>query len=179
MATRDEKIDEMLAKEEIRELGLRYCRAVDRGDMELLESVYHPDALDEHGFNTTNTAREFLDAVPAMRPTMKELQHNITNHRIVVDGDRAEGELYHLAWHRYDEADGEVLLVMGGRYLDKYDKRDGEWRIAHRVCVNDWGVKVPAPQQPDVDMLGEGLPHGSAGTADESYKFFSLLASQQ
>jgi len=173
---KEEMLDILWSKEQIRDLGLRYCRGADRGDIPLLESVYHQDALDEHGFNKTNTVREFLDAVPEMRAAMHELQHNITNHLIRVDGDKAEGELYVIAYHRYESAEGLAVLVTGGRYLDKYERRGGEWRIAHRVCVGDWAIKIPAPPRPDIDLVDNSLAQGCVGTGDPSYDFFRLIA---
>ena len=39
----------LLDKQEIHEVLMRYCRGIDRCDAELLHSVYHPDATDDHG----------------------------------------------------------------------------------------------------------------------------------
>lgn len=174
--SKDEMLDILWSKEELRALAFRYCRGADRGDMSLLEDVYHPDALDEHGYNKSKTVREFLDGVPEMRPMMEELQHNITNHLIEVNGDQAEGELYVIAYHRYDSAEGKVVFVTGGRYMDKYERRDGKWRILHRVCIDDWGIKMPAPEKVTMELLDGGLEKGKLGTGDPSYSFFRLLA---
>jgi len=177
--SKDDMLDVLWSKEEIRALAFRYCRGADRGDMALLEEIYHPGALDEHGFNKSNTARDFLDAVPAMRASMGEIQHNITNHLIEVDGDQGEGELYVIAYHRYQSSEGEVVFVTGGRFLDKYERRDGEWRILHRMCVDDWGIKMPAPEKATMELLDGGLTPGRLGTGDPSYHFFRLLAKTQ
>lgn len=175
MPNRDEMLDILWSKEQIRDLTLRYCRAVDRGDMELLESVYHPDAIDEHGFNKSRTAREFLDAVPTMRPQMIEIQHNVTNHLITVDGDAGEGEVYVLAYHRFSGENGPTLLLLGARFLDKYARRNGEWRIAERVCVDDWTIVTPATEPAENAFTG-ALARGCAGQEDVSYRFFERLA---
>lgn len=177
--SREEMLDQLWSKEQIRDLALRYCRACDRADMALLESIYHDDALDEHGFNKTGTAREFLDAVPGMRAQMQELQHNITNHLITLDGDMAEGEVYNLAYHRYTGPDGPTLLITGGRYLDRYERRNGEWRISHRRCVDDWSVNLAAPAHGANEFTADALPRGCAGTADPSYAFFRALGAAQ
>lgn len=174
--SREEILDVLWSKEQIRDLALRYCRGCDRGDMALLESVFHEDARDEHGFNKSGLAREFLDAVPTMRSHMEELQHNVTNHLITVDGDNAEGEVYLLAYHRYTGPDGPTLLLTGGRFLDLYERRNGEWRISHRRCLDDWSMNLPAPARPVNEFTGEGLPRGCAGTGDPSYSFFRSLA---
>ena len=175
VTTLEERIEILWAKDRIRELALRYCRACDRNDPDLLQSVYHPDAVDEHGFNTSKTAREFLDAMPAMRKRMNGLQHNVTNHLIHVDGDHAEGEVYVLAYHRYEGANGPELLVTGGRYLDRYERRAGDWKIAHRRCVDDWSVKLPAPPKASNDFTNEALAHGTGDRSDPSYAFFRQL----
>jgi hypothetical protein len=172
--SRDEMIDILWAEREIRQVVQNYCRGVDRCKINLLESVFHEDAIDEHGFNPTNTAREYLDAVPVRRPHIEEIQHHTTNHVIQIDGDRAEGEVYVIAYHRYQEEGAFIILAVGGRYLDKYECRDKVWRIAHRVCVEDWSIKMPAPQQRKDELTGT-LPHGGLGEADPSYRFFQSL----
>lgn len=55
MPSKEEMLDILWSKDQIRDLGLRYCRAVDRADWPKLEACYHPEALDEHGFNRTNS----------------------------------------------------------------------------------------------------------------------------
>ena len=42
-------VDDLLAKEEIREVILRYARGIDRMDFDLVSACYHPDAYDDHG----------------------------------------------------------------------------------------------------------------------------------
>jgi hypothetical protein len=39
----------LLDREAIREVMARYCRGIDRLDVELIKSAYHPDAFDDHG----------------------------------------------------------------------------------------------------------------------------------
>ncbi|MEY3566868.1 MAG: hypothetical protein RLZ19_882, partial [Actinomycetota bacterium] len=42
-------IDEVVAREHIRDVVYRYARGVDRRDFDLVRSCYHPDATDDHG----------------------------------------------------------------------------------------------------------------------------------
>lgn len=113
-----------------------------------------------------------------MRAGMEELQHNITNHLVTVDGDKGEGELYLIAYHRYVSNEGPAILATGGRYMDKYERRDGTWRILHRVCTNEWAIKVPAPPHPDIDLIENNIVRGEPGRGVPSYSFFEQIAAE-
>lgn len=166
---------EIVAKEAIRSLVGQYCRAVDRNDLDLLRALYWDDALDEHGYNKTLTAKEFIDRIPEFEG-VNVIQHNVTNHMIAVDGDEAEGECYVIAYHNYMTDNGPTVLVTGGRYLDRYARRNGEWRIAHRKCTTDWGHEfgVPSLNPPGTFTDGD-IPAGSKSGKDVSYDFFKLF----
>ncbi len=48
------------------------------------------------------------------------LQHNMTNHVVEIDGDRARACTYYVAYHSVvDGKGGETVLVMGGFYRDR------------------------------------------------------------
>jgi hypothetical protein len=171
----DEKaLDEMLAKEAIRSLTSQYCRAVDRNDLELLRTLYWDDALDEHGYNKSHTAKEFIDRIPEFEG-MLVIQHNITSQTISVNGDEAEGESYVLAYHNYVGAAGPTVLIMGGRYCDRYLRKNGEWRIAHRKCVSDWSHEFSVPNDDSPPLFDGDISTGKKSGDDVSYTFFKLL----
>jgi hypothetical protein len=65
-------------------------------------------------------------------------QHILGQSVIVLDGDSARVETQVIAYHRIDMGEGERDTCIGGRYLDRMAKRDGEWRIARRVMLYDW-----------------------------------------
>jgi len=72
-------IEEMMHKEAIREQIYTYCRAVDRGDKELMRGVYHPDATDNHGV-FEGLASDFVDLdVDKIMPGLLLTQHSISN----------------------------------------------------------------------------------------------------
>ena len=169
-----DQIDALIAKDAIRDLVLQYCRAVDRGDVALAETLYERDALDEHGFNSSNTAREFLDSIEAMSSGLTAIQHNITNHLIRITGpDTAEGEAYLVAYHRSENEDSAYLLLIGGRYLDRYSKREGQWKIAHRKCVAEWGHEAKVPAKLGDDSITGAIAAGQMDAEDPSYAFFA------
>ncbi len=128
---------QLLDKEEIREQIYRYCRAVDRGDRELMRQVYHPDATDQHGvFN--GPAAQFIDLkIEDVLPGLKLTMHLVGNILIELSGDTARVESYVAAFHRVGSPEGEHDLLVWGRYLDRFERRQGHWKIAHRQCVFD------------------------------------------
>ena len=112
----------------------RYTRGVDRHDRELMLSAYWPDAFDEHGV-AEGDAAAFVDwAIGWHGEYQTRHQHMITNHTLELDGDNAHGETYYIFWG--ENRVGPPTLAFG-RYIDRFEKRGGEWRIAHRVCVNE------------------------------------------
>lgn len=112
----------------------RYTRGVDRFDRELMLSAYWPDAIDEHGV-AEGIASDFVDwAIGWHGEFQTRHQHIVTNHTVEFAGATAHGETYFLFWG--ENRDGPPTLAFG-RYIDRYEKRGGEWRIAHRVCINE------------------------------------------
>ena len=45
--SRDKALESLIAKDEIRDLVMAYCRAIDRKDFDMLETLYHPGAGDD------------------------------------------------------------------------------------------------------------------------------------
>lgn len=59
-------------------------------------------------------------------------------HASEIDGDKANAETYIQAIMRF-KREGKLYDLVGcGRYLDKLERRQGEWRIAARVVLGDW-----------------------------------------
>lgn len=130
-------LEEMAAHLEIQQVLYRYCRGVDRGDPELIASVYHADAIDNHGA-WKGKGRDFgAYLVPAMDAVPLVGQHHITNALINVKGETADVESYFVAFHPENTADAPRLVLVGGRYIDRFERRDGKWLIADRVVVLD------------------------------------------
>lgn len=142
-----ETVDSLLAKEAIRAAALRGCQGIDRCDGELTKTAYHPDATCDYG-QFKGIAWEFCDMAAKSLRRYKATKHIVTNHSIDLgdDGVSATGEIYVLASHlRADEAagTGETIDVWWGRYVDRYESRDGDWRIVHRIVVHEWTMQMP------------------------------------
>ena len=138
---------ELLDKEQIREVLYKYCRAVDRCDLELLKSVYHPDGFDAHGSKFAGNAHDFCDwVIPRLR--VRQLnRHTIGNVLIDLRGDEAFCESQYHVSTRTTSTDGRVVDIGSeGRYLDVLLRcEDSGWRIFHRLVINDkrWANLVP------------------------------------
>ena len=121
----NKEIRALIDKEAIRELVNLYCQAADRHDHELMRSLYHEDAEDDHGSFFRGKAMEFIDMLPEIQSNMAILHHNVTTHNIKLNGNKAEGETYIIAFHKVkDEAQGHDVLI-GGDILINMKKEKG------------------------------------------------------
>ena len=131
-------IDDLIAREEIGDVIRRLARGTDRLDEELMASCYHPDGFDDHNaFRGTGT--EFARWVVTVLPHFVTTMHFIGPPLIRVEGETAHADTYCVAHHLTDTSD----MVLGLRYVDRFERRDGVWLIAKRVCAFDWTYTVP------------------------------------
>ncbi len=127
------QIRELLDKQAITEQLSAYCRGVDRIDLDLIRSVFHPGAIADYGTMFTGTGHEFADFIGQVHPPMSAHSHLIGSISITVSGDIAGSESYVLARLRFTGADALATdTVTQGRYLDEWQRIDGIWRISHR-----------------------------------------------
>ena len=113
-------------------------RGHDRHDVELMTSVYLDDGVDEHGptINSSPAYGEWANDTHSM--VFEDHLHNITTHTCEIDGDVAHCESYVIGAMRI--RDGKTMALMGGRYLDRLERRDGVWGIALRRCTIEWSM---------------------------------------
>lgn len=124
-------------REKIRDCLARVARGEDRRNAELISGAYWPDATDDHGISS-GTLKEYLAWVVPGAPSIPDTLHTLGQSLIEVTGDTAVVETHVTAYHRIDMGEQERDVVIGGRYLDRMEERDGEWRIAHRTMLYDW-----------------------------------------
>ncbi|WP_324073653.1 MAG: nuclear transport factor 2 family protein [Erythrobacter sp.] len=123
-----------------------YCRGIDRCDAERLAAVFTPDAQIDYG----DGAKPIAETIPGLMAglgSMRLTQHNISNTVMRLSGETARAETNCVALHIIPTPDGEIELVVGGRYLDRLVKLEGRWRIAERLYVMDWNRTSPATMQ--------------------------------
>jgi SnoaL-like domain len=140
-------VAELADRQAISDCLMTYSRGIDRLDRELLMSVYHEDAIDDHGVFVGNR-EEFADWAIAMHTaTHLSHQHCIFNFTCDLDGDVAHTETYYMFVGM--NRTGTPMAMSGGRYIDRLEKRDGRWAIAARVCVRDWAPLEKIPEVMD------------------------------
>ncbi len=129
-------VRELHARQSIRDVLANYSRGIDRRDRELLLSCYHADAIDDHGA-FVGGREAFWDWLgPSHLMHYRTHQHSLTNHSCQLDGDGAHSETYWMFAGMTHH--GDALTLFGGRYIDRFEKRDGRWAIAARKCVLEW-----------------------------------------
>jgi hypothetical protein len=166
-------IAELADREAIRECLYRYARGVDRLDADMLRSAYWPDAVDTHlGFK--GNAEEFIAwAFPIMRG-MDQTLHMIGNVLITLHGTRADAESYFYGYHRVLLEGQKVDVVGSGRYLDRFERRGDEWRIAERLVMTDWFRQYPDSADWNAGLLGQRIDIGKRCPDDPSYTMLRL-----
>ena len=163
---------ELLDKQACTELVYRLARAIDRCDEALLRSLFQADATDDHG-GFYGSAAQFADWVMPVLAGMKRTQHCIANVLIQVEGDRAFGESYFTAHHAIPNAAGpDTYMVAAGRYLDRFERRTGVWKFAHRQACYDWNAAQASTDSWNREAMA-GWTFGARGEADPSYAHFA------
>ena len=177
LAALEAEVQELRDREAIREVIHKYCQAVDRCDLEMLKSCYWEDGYDDHGFFAGN-AHEFAEYVIPCLEAVDSSMHSITNTRFQFDGDRCACASQWSVVHRLRHDAGFTDFIHQGRYLDVWEKRDGEWKLLHRVIAGDvdrWihtldiSAALAGPNQP---------LQGCRGKDDPGYLWFDLLKHQ-
>jgi len=191
-----QSVNDLLAREAIREALQLYARGVDRRDWALVAGAYHPDAHDDHG-GYKGGIPGLLEWLERRHASIEQSMHFLGNCLIDFQSDsRAVVETYCVVYQRYGEEARETIRTWLGdeplppgkrlmaelvcRYVDHFERRNGEWRIARRTVVLE-EVKAsaePVRLKPDYavakrdrsDALWQALGTDS-GTAQPSPPF--------
>jgi hypothetical protein len=142
-----------------------YCRGIDRCDPAQLAAAFTPDACIDYG----DGARPVADVIPGLMAglgAMRLTQHNISNTVMRITGDTARAETNCVALHLIPAPEGEVEVVVGGRYLDRLVRHEGAWLIAERLYVMDWNRTQPSTMQ-TAGGLFDGLQRTGSRTPDD------------
>jgi hypothetical protein len=162
---------ELDARRQIHDALQRLSRGIDRNDREAILSAYHPGAHDDHG-EFKGPPEGFADYVDMFhRERFVSTTHFLGNELVAVEGDQATSETYVLAVLRFAR-DGELFDITGiGRYLDRWERRDGVWRITERTTVVD-SDRIDRVAMRNEGPLAEMLSKGTSSRTDPSYRLW-------
>jgi len=165
-------LDELKSRAEIAEVVLRYCRGIDRCDEAMLRSCFHPDARHRHG-TFEGMSADFCTHALAIVAQVEFTHHQLGPVSIELVGDTAFTETYFTALHRF----GAVAPTggqphedrfSGGRYVDRFERRDGVWKIAERRGISEWLRYEPASDRGFYD--GPAEQRGRRDRSDPVYR---------
>jgi len=153
-------------RQAILDVVMRQARAHDRHDAELMNSCFWDDGFDEHGQFLTPGPQYGEWSNNAHAASFFVNQHNITSHTCEIDGDTAHCESYVIGAFLPRHAPGQAKFTTG-RYIDRFERRDGEWRIAVRRTVIE--VEMDGESKWPEHAISESFPKGARDTGDLSY----------
>ena len=170
---RDPVVQALLDKQEINEVLVRYLRAIDRADGDLLKSCYHPDAKEEHGGTFEGTAADYCEQTIPLLTKTGTMTHLLTNVLIELKGDIAYSEAYCTTFLRVVKKNGESFdSFTCARLLDRFEKRNNTWKIAHRKMTFEWNRDVPSSETWVFGSFQEdGIVRGQKNREDLSYQW--------
>ncbi len=137
----------MLETQAIQEVLLRYARAVDRADSDLMDSIFWPEGTDNHGNYIGDAAGFFERARKARGDDARARHHLLGTPRVLSwEGAQAKVETYFSFVGVYGAGPNDNLGLVeqttigftSGRYRDLFEKRDGTWKVLRRLTVYDW-----------------------------------------
>jgi len=168
-------LQEMLDRTALQHLVSTYGHAIDRRDYSLLRSLYHDDAIDDHSPYYCGSASGYVEWLPSMLANWSATAHSMIDPLFITDGDYAEGVITARAWHR--TAAGSRIFIAWGRYADRYERRQGVWRFAHRFFVLDATEEHFAEERDS--FRTEGVEIGRSGSDDPIYRRLPLMRSSR
>lgn len=163
---RQARIDAMLDKQEITECIMRFSRGIDRHDVEVARSAFHEDARDDHGVYIGSGYGVIDWANEATDEQLRGSQHYVMNILIDLDGDEAHAETYAMLIGQEKGTFGHIFG--GGRYLDRFERRDGRWGIVDRVLVIEWGTTTSSLQISSSARRRTGLTRPISGHCESA-----------
>ena len=163
----------LVDRQEIHDCLLRFCKGMDRFDRDLYLSAFHADAEMAAGPYVGDVPGCWDWAMPMHRDGQVLTHHLLLNHHVEIEGDTAHSECYYqfvARNHPWEQGGEETVLLAGGRYIDRLERRDGEWRIALRTNLIEWSCLQPSLPPPFSDVPGIGDNGVSArDNSDPSY----------
>jgi hypothetical protein len=169
------RLEALLSRQDIHDCLIRFARGMDRFDRELFLSAFHPDAIIAAGEFVGDPAHLYDWARNLHDIGQSATQHDLLNHSCDIDGDTAHCETYYLFAGRNRD---ETVWVAGGRYVDRVERREGNWKIALRTTVVEWSGMLPATDNPFAEVADIHL-NGAAARSREDLSYLRPLLNRR
>ncbi len=167
-ANRLARMEQLLDRQDILDCLTRMSRGTDRFDRDLFLSAFHEDAVIAAGPFVGGPAELYDWASDIQEMAHTGTYHVLLNHSCAFDGDTAHTETYYLyiATNRDD-----TNLLAGGRYIDRFERREGMWKLLARNNSIEWSSVVPAMANP-LNNVADIFANGAASRSmdDLSYR---------
>lgn len=132
-------------REQIVDIAVRYCTAMDTRDWSLLDECFAADAeIAYEGFDELRGLPALKQFLAGILGPLDATQHIVTNFVVEIDGDGATMACYLQAQHVRKLAPGGELFTFGGTYRDRLVRTAAGWRIARRTLSATWTAGNPA-----------------------------------
>ena len=135
----------------------RYTRGADRHDVELIKSAFWPDASISYG--KPISVEEFAKWANSLHAAKYvQNQHHVTGQTVDIQGNMAHVESYVIYFLLSGERTTGTNTIGSGRYVEQYEKRNGEWRIKIREYIPDVLFEGTTPLDmcpPELGCLGK------------------------
>jgi SnoaL-like domain len=170
----DPRIQTLIDRQDIIDCLTRFSRGMDRFDRNCFLSAFHDDALIAAGPFVGSAVDCWDWAVPMHRKGQVLTHHSLLNNTTEIEGDTAHSETYYqfvARNHPWEDEGAETLMLAGGRYIDRLERRDGDWRIALRTNLIEWSClqsSLPLPFGDVHDIGANGV--SSRDRSDPSYQ---------
>lgn len=172
----DPQVQYLKDRKDIFDTIKRYTRGADRHDKQLVASAFWPEAT--ISFGTPMSRDEYVEWEEATLALYAAHQHHVTGQTVEIDGDTAHVESYlvYFLVPRDRSADAAGAATLGralttektrlgsGRYIERWERRDGDWKILVREYVEDLALLGDT-----VDLCTAGRCLGSWDRNDPSY----------
>ena len=162
-------VTNLLTKQQLHELVARYCHAVDRRDADELRQLWWPEGDIDFGLFKGKTAA-FIDIICQPNAAVLTSFHSVSNEYFTLEGSQASGLCYVTAMSSVIDSGTGVTTdqLVGGRYLDRFEQRDGQWRFLDKLFVIDWNITQPHSGVWN-SGIGGAAARGCFGHQDPSY----------
>jgi hypothetical protein len=154
--------EQLVARAQIHDAMMRYLRGCDRKEDDLIRSAYWPDAHHNHGdvdgsvedliawIHSPNGGKHHMitvngaevERIPHVMHFIGNMEYDFASDDVAI----VESLSLTLQVEQYEDG-SQVFVEIGLRYVDRFERRDGDWKIAERVVPVLYATN-PAPIKP-------------------------------